>query len=565
MRIFRPTGIIIVLILAALLWGLGYFWINHWLATVLEQEGSQLNGATVTADRISINWFNSGLDIAHLALADPENLSHNRLQLDQLKFDLSLTALLKGQFHVDELKVDTLRVNVPRTTPAQRVVRDASKTTDWQWPKAVMEKTQDLNAKDLLARAQIKSPQLYDNFLMDIEKKKQTWQQSFNQLPNEQVIAELKQDYKKAKQNLDQAKGLEKIAATKNLKKVIDRAKKEKEKVSQFRHQLREGIDSLKQQWSELKQQVNQDVQLAMSMASLSPEGMRHMAASLLGESAAHWIGLVIDNLDTVKKLAVNTDKPQEQVPLRKGIDIPLVQAQLPPDFWIKKAQLSGMFQFNEQQGSVEGNILNLASELIPNAPTEGEISLTLGEATTAATGRLQFAVQHPEAQNEMVAAQLQLNRWPMTDWVLADGGLTLTQPVANVELTTSANQVQTRLDMNLQLVDFKIKKGETSKLKWVSQLSELMQDSQQIELSIHFEQQAGQTSLSLTSNLDTLFFAKIKDEFKQRADGVKADVEQSLQQKLEPVRQKIEQQLGSIADLEQTLKARLDSLDGLK
>lgn len=565
MKLFRPLGIFVFLILTALLWGITYIWINGWLAEVVEDRGTQVNGATVSTQSVSVNWFSSALSISQLALANPENLSQNRLQLDQLNFDLSLTALLKGQLHVDELAVKNLRVNVPRQSPAQLAKVNAEQDSGWQWPKAVMAQTQDLDAKDVLSRVDINSPQKYESFLADIQQQKQSWQQAQESLPDEESIEQLKQEYQTAKQRLDKAKGLEKLAAAKDLKKVIDRIKDEKQKISQFKKTVSTGIKETRGQWDSLKGQVDKDVELAMSMVSLSPDGMRHLAASLLGESAAHWLELVVENLDKVRELPSSPKQKTEAPPLRRGIDIALVQSQLPPDFWIKKADLSGQFQMQEQQGRVQGNIVNLANALLMKQPTRGDIQLSLGEAEQAGTGKLQFALQHPDDGKELLAGQMHLKQWPIGRWELADGALALSDALGDIKLSITADKSQAKLDFTMQLYDFKVKNSKGSGPEWLEYLVEILHEQPRVLLDIGFAQQGEQYKLTFSSNLDSLFFAKIKAKFQQRADEFKANVKEQLHQRLQPARQKIEEQLAALVDIEQVLGNRIEDLEPLK
>ncbi len=565
MKLFRPSGIIIFLVLTALLWGVTYLWINGWLAEAVEEHGTQANGATVEAQSVSINWLTSGLNISQLALANPENLSQNRLQLDQLNFDLSLTSLLKGQLHVDELTIENLRVNVPRQSPAQLAAKSEGDNSSWQWPKAVMDQTKELNTKDVLASVDIQSPQAYEKFLADIKQQKHQWQQAQQALPDDAKIEQLKQQYQTAKKQLDDAKGLEKLSATKDLKEVLNQIKQEKQKIAQFRREVSEGIKDTRSQWERLKAQVDKDVDLAMSMASLSPEGMRHLAASLLGESTAHWIELVVDNLDKVRGLPTSPKQKDEQAPLRRGIDVALIQPQLPPDFWIKKARLSGAFQMQQQQGNVSGDIINLANALLPNQPTKGNVKLSLGESSSAGTGELQFALQHPDDAKDLISGNFQLKQWPIREWALAEGALSLTDALADINLSLGADKSRAKLMLSMQLTDFKVNNANSSASKWVAQLTEILKDSPKVTLDIGFEQQGEQHKLTFSSNLDTLFFARIKAEFQQRADKVKANVKEELQQRLQPMRQNIEQQLGALVDFEQLLGNRIGDLEQLK
>ena len=72
-------------------------------------------GARTDIDYLNFNLFDAQLDIRNLAQADKEYPMTNLFSIDSVKIDLNLTDLLRGKFHTENITVDGVALNTPRT------------------------------------------------------------------------------------------------------------------------------------------------------------------------------------------------------------------------------------------------------------------------------------------------------------------------------------------------------------------------------------------------------------------------------------------------------------------
>ena len=92
----RMAAIALTLILA-----FSFFFMDHTLRAMLERSMSLANGAEVNIQRSNLSLLKGQLTLNDLQVTHPEQPTHNRFQLEQIQFDLSLPALLTKRFEID--------------------------------------------------------------------------------------------------------------------------------------------------------------------------------------------------------------------------------------------------------------------------------------------------------------------------------------------------------------------------------------------------------------------------------------------------------------------------------
>lgn len=117
--LWRPRGGYIVGMAAALigaaLVAIGPTWLGHRLL----HQASLVNGADVTADTMRVNLLTGRLEAQRLWLADPANLSRNRLEARQVHGKLHVGQLLRGRLHVEHLQLYDVDSGTVRPVPAR--------------------------------------------------------------------------------------------------------------------------------------------------------------------------------------------------------------------------------------------------------------------------------------------------------------------------------------------------------------------------------------------------------------------------------------------------------------
>ncbi len=568
MKIFRVSGFVIVLVFAGLVWAIASLFVNGWVSSAIESQGTRVNGATVSVADSTIGWFEGSLQLQDLILANPDDLMRNRVELEKLVFDLSIQELLKGHFHVDRLELKSIAIDQPRSDRAKKYDASQSGIRSWQWPKAAVQKAQSIEPDELLQKVDIRSPEMYQAFSESLSSKKSSWQTQADALPHEQAIEQYEKEYAELKRQFDKANTLEKIKLTKDLKSLTSKIKKDKQSISNFKRQIESDIDALKTQWKQLQSQVDKDTDLAMSMVSLSPQGMRHLAASFLGEGAAGWVQLALDNSNLLKGMVQSSDKAETPPPEpREGIDVPFGKQLPKPAFWIKQTDISGKLHYNQLQGSVTGKVLNIANQLVPGQPMSAQVEFNLPAQTDGPPpiGKMIVKAQHPDDGETPISARMDLVHWPIDRWQAADGALVIQDALAEIAMELKASGDKVELMSKIRLQQFSINSESEKTGSMTQRLVDMAQNAEHIELSIVALQQGSSTEISISSNLDALFFAKIREELQQKADTIKTKVKSKIESKVKGQREKIENKLNQLTDFKQIIAGKIAALDELK
>ncbi len=568
MKIFRVSGFVIVLVFAGLVWAIASLFVNGWVSDAIESQGMRVNGATVSVADSTIGWFEGSLQLQNLVLANPKDLMRNRIELEKLVFDLSIQELLKGHFHVDHLELKSIAIDQPRSDKAEKYDPNQSGVRSWEWPKAAVQKAQSVESDELLRKVDIRSPEMYQSFSENLSNKKAEWQAQAEQLPDEQKIEQYKTEYAEIKSKFDKANTLEKIKLAKDLKSLTNKIKKDKQSISSFKRQVETDIDSLKTQWKQLQNQVDKDTELAMSMVSLSPQGMRHLAASFLGEGAAGWVQLALDNSDLLKGMVQSSDKATTPPPQpREGIDVPFGRQAPKPAFWIKQTDISGKLHYNELQGSVTGKVLNIANQLIPGQPisAQAEFNLPTQADGPSPIGKMIVRAHHPDDGEIPLSARMDLAHWPIDRWQAADGAVVIEDALAEIAMDLKASGDKVELMSKIRLQQFSVSSESEKASSMTQRLVDVAQNAEHIELSIVALQQHSNTEISISSNLDELFFAKIREELQQKADTIKTKVKSKIESRIQGQRENIEDKLNQLTDFKQIVAGKIAALDELK
>ena len=572
MKIIRIWGLVLLIILSILLWGVSSIWLDGWIKSSVENSGSKVNGATVDLNNASLSFLKGEISLQDLALADPDNLLINRLALEELTMDIDVLPLLKGFVHVDQLTIRNVAVNQPRKIKAEKVHSETvSAVRDWGASTAL--EIKNVDAAELLNKVDIQSPTQYQQFSSKLKSKQMQWKNELNNLPDKADIEKHKKDFQEASAAVKKAKGLGKLEALKKLKKVTKRINQDKKKVNQFAQKVKNDKRELMDEYKSLEQQVEKDAELAMSIVSLDPEGIQHLAANLLGENMASWLMLVVNNMHYLKKLS-STDKDQDTPPdmnSLKGVNV-YFGKESPQDVLIKQALIEGAFNLGKTIGVIKGEAKNLASSVKLGKPLSLNSTISFPNQKVSDTKKnkvtkadVSLKVYNLNEQDIPVIANISLQQWPVEEWLLSDNGLKISNAVLGGDIKATANSNNIILQSQMLLSEFSIGGLTTSASKIESSLHSILKKVDKIEVSVELEIGEKQTKLRMRSNLDKLLYSRVKSEFEEKSSKIKAQVSQSIESQLKDIKASISQQFNGLNDLESQLNLDVESLSKLK
>ena len=132
-KIVRRAGVAVavVVILAA---GIGVQFLTDEMLTAYAAESlTNLNGAQVDIERLSLKPFSGKVTAAGVQVTDPENPQNNRVSIDEFQAQANLYSLLLGKVVIDNVEISALKFDQPRDQPGE-VLADAKQEEESSEP-----------------------------------------------------------------------------------------------------------------------------------------------------------------------------------------------------------------------------------------------------------------------------------------------------------------------------------------------------------------------------------------------------------------------------------------------
>ena len=111
----RPLGLILVAAVLTIVIVIGLVFDSAILTAAARDQLTRINGATVDVGEVDFAPFRGHLNIASLAMADPEDLQHNRFSSGEIEVSFSVQDLLRRRFAIDSLQVHEPRSGMERS------------------------------------------------------------------------------------------------------------------------------------------------------------------------------------------------------------------------------------------------------------------------------------------------------------------------------------------------------------------------------------------------------------------------------------------------------------------
>src|SRR5690554_4338443 len=123
-QLIRWQGLVAFVVVTGLLAAVTYFFLDTWLRIAIEQAGGRLAGAEINVASVEHRFSPFGLTLNGVQVTDPENPSHNRVVLEQLRADVALMPLFMDKVIVDHLQATGMTFNQPREQPGRVYASD---------------------------------------------------------------------------------------------------------------------------------------------------------------------------------------------------------------------------------------------------------------------------------------------------------------------------------------------------------------------------------------------------------------------------------------------------------
>ena len=291
-KMIRWGGLAGFIAFTALLFIIGYFFIDNWAKKAIEAAGLAVNGAEVDIADVSLSLKPVGFDIRGIEIADAEKPTHNALQIGAAKLDIDLAQLFLGNVRINNLELSDVQHDVERSRVAKVQERNAlteaiTGNTD-KAKDAAKNKANELGAalpkpEAILEERTANTREAVTNAKTTLQESSNSVQSAFKEIPTEKDI----QAYKQRIKQLEEAK-VESVEDIKTVSEQIKSLGKElaadKQAISGAKQSIDTAVDNSKNAISEVAKAPNKDWQQLKQDYPLDKSTAIKAAELLLGE-----------------------------------------------------------------------------------------------------------------------------------------------------------------------------------------------------------------------------------------------------------------------------------------
>lgn len=525
----RKSGWLVFIVFFAALLALVYLVAGPAIRLGMVYSLEKAVGAEVNISKVSLELAPLALRINNLQITDAAKPTHNSLSFGHARAALEVWPALLGYYVIDELTVDGLQYGAERSREGKvyRVPGVEGEKVDIAQLLQV-----DLpDADELIARANLQTPAKAEALKQLAATEQQQLKTLQTQLPTKDSLAQYQTDIK-ALTDSKVANAADLAAKAQQLQQLKDKLNNEKAKVEQVKQQLTQSKSSLQHAVEELKAASLADYAKVQQLANLSDGGLAGISQILLGDVWGERVAQLQTLYELVKPYIPEGGLSSGQGSATAEPEVVLPNRILPlpgqpyPDFWVKTARVNWLIGGGEATIALQD--ITAQHELINSAT---RFSLDVKQLPQLAAFNLSgdFAVLQQMVTN--LNWQLDgLNLQPLT---LGKGDTALDLAAGLIsssgKLNLTDNQITQQASVVLNAANF-----NSTGNKYLQQLANLLNQQQQIPLSIATTGLISAPEVSIRSSLDKILGDALLGEAKQKVAAYQAELQAKLNSQLQ-------------------------------
>ncbi|MCJ8316294.1 TIGR03545 family protein [Idiomarina sp.] len=541
--IIRWPGLAVFAGFVLLLVAISWLFLDSIIKVTLEHTLGRLNGAEVNIEQVEHSWSPLALRIKGVQVTNPQQPTHNRVQVGEASADISPTELILGRTLIEQLTMTGIRVNQERDSEGEVYVLPSEDDMK-QWAGQSWEdlKMSLPSTDEIMAQVNLRTDKVIEESKAAYEKQKQQVIAAKDALPSEDKIKEYEQKIKEITEG--DVKDLGAIAARKEaLDELKESIRKDKEAIANFRDRVSEAKEVLQTQVTELKNAPGNDIDRIKSFFSMDGQGLQNVTGLLLGEQAKQWSQYLLLAYEQLGPMLARSDNSETVKPVRgEGQSISFAEEDAPPEFLIKKARTEFMvagtvIDVDWQNITHQHNLLGQPttyqaradnSELWKAFNLNGELSLS----DLGIDAKQQWQLKGAQLQNLGLSESAELSAQIVSSLLDSDGTILVRE---------------NKLDGNAMVRMLNLDMDASGSSKLTNAIASALSQLQRLDIATNIAGDIQSPSLSFDSDLDDQLGSLLADTAMSEADGKLADIKADLTAK-------VSDQLGGQEELLQSL-----------
>ncbi len=543
------------------------FFLDSTIKNLGEHFGTKLNGAEVNIASVKTSFSKLSFEMNGIQFTDPENLDFNRFEIGKIHFAMLWDALLRAKIVVEDAQMKNITIGEKRKYKGYLLKVDPNAEPSAA-QKSLLEAKEEFKGNifgDLSAllsgteskeqlteiKGELKSQQRYQEIQKEVAQKEEQWKELVNNLPNDEKMDSLKSrakainfndlgNLKKAKETLKEIKTVKNDAS--EMIKSFDRASDRfKADINYIKSSIKEADDLIKEDMKSLESRMN--------IPSLDAQSIGKV---LFGAEFASKVAEVQRYMGMAKEYMPEKNS-KEEIKAKKeavkahargvGKNYQFGTPKTYPLFWVKLIDIDS----KNQQGTMKGKVLDLTSD----------------QATLNKTTIINLKGDFPAKEIRDISADINLDHrvilhekakivigsYPISEKKLSnstDVTFNIKKAQARIEFDADiiSNEVKFALDNTLTNVDYEID-AKSASMKSI--LNNVAQETPQIKILASATGPWKKLSWRVKTNLAESIKNGLNRHVKEKIDGMKKKLEESIKAKIAGDKSKITGKLDEI------------------
>jgi uncharacterized protein (TIGR03545 family) len=562
MKWIRWKGLVAFLLVALVIGGIWFLVVDAVIERVIERTGTRIVSARVDLDSADLSLFPLGLTLTRLQITNPDQPMTNAVEIARIAFSMDSLNLLRRKVIVDEMAVDGVRLDTPRTSSGA-IIHDSKAAPDQRHPAKgfTLPALEIRDPEDILKSADLQSVKLVESLRTDVQTEKDRWQKQLATLPDKAKL----EDYKKRIEGLKSAGkggmgGL--LGGAKEVLAVQEDLKKDLDRLTTAKQDLEKNVARLRKRLEEASRAPQEDARWLMEKYRLSGQGLANLSRMLLGGKIGQWTDQALrwhDRLQPVLNRLAERKKGVEVVkPVReKGMDVRFKEHAPLPDFLTRIARVS----ITIPAGIITGQVRNITPDQhILGAPLTFTFS---GDKLTGLQSlKLDGAVNRVDPVRPVDTATLQVRGYRIENVALSEDSslsVTLKQATGDLDLRAAlrGDAIDAAASAHLQSVQFSGPAKADSAV--AAAIASALSDIRSFQLKADLSGTRDALDIQLSSDLDRVLKDVVGKQIQAQTARLEAQLRSAIEAKVSGPLADLKTRVGGLDDISKELTSRLN------
>jgi uncharacterized protein (TIGR03545 family) len=366
---FRWWGIFAFVGVAAVIFILWFFVVDFLIAAAVERAGTRIVGAKVEVDSADLSLFPLGMELKRLQVTRPGEPMKNAVEISRIGMRLDTGNLLRRKIIADEMSLEGVRFNTPRSSSGAVAAEAAAVRTPDEESAPAEPETELFSGLDvpdvqkILEREDLETLNRARQLQAALKNEEQQWRDRLQDLPDKQKLESYRERLKKLKASDKGGLG-SLLGAGSELTQLKDDVQADVRRLEQALQSYESDLKSYEQRLDRLARAPMEDVRRLQDKYGISPRGLANLSELIFGKRLRGWVETALTWYDRLAPVIESASRespgPKTVKPIRgRGLDVHFKEQNPLPGFLVRQARADVLLQ----ESQLAGRITNITNE----------------------------------------------------------------------------------------------------------------------------------------------------------------------------------------------------------